>query len=102
MPLFPSPRKEAGRGRVRGLGKWPHLFNCAPILQMTICSTEQPCRFKQSGYSPRPLTRPLPTKRRREENILSRTSIAIARKAENLDGAVNHHFDQLRARPVEG
>ena len=40
MSPFPSPRLFAGRGRVRGLGEWPHLFNYAPILQMTICSTE--------------------------------------------------------------
>jgi hypothetical protein len=34
MSRFSSPRL-AGRGRVRGLGEWPHLFNCAPVLQMT-------------------------------------------------------------------
>jgi hypothetical protein len=57
-PPFPSPRLFAGRGRVRGLGEWPHLFNYAPILQTTMCFGRTLVRFKQSGYSPRPLTLP--------------------------------------------
>jgi hypothetical protein len=68
---FPSPRLFAGRGRVRGLGEWPHLFIYAPVLLMTMCFIGQSCGFKQSGYSPRPLTLPLPAKRRGEGNIPS-------------------------------
>ncbi len=30
--VFASPRAFAGRGRVRGLGDWPHLFNYALSL----------------------------------------------------------------------
>ena len=55
--LFPSPRLFAGRGRVRGLGEWPRLFNYAPILQTTMCFGRTVVRFKQSGYSPGPSPR---------------------------------------------
>ena len=37
MSPFLSPRLFAGRGRVSGLGERPHLFNYAPVLQMTMC-----------------------------------------------------------------
>jgi hypothetical protein len=63
---FPSPRLFAGRGRVRGLGEWPHLFNYAPIV-----SAEHSCGFELSGYSPWPLTLSLPARRRGEASIPS-------------------------------
>src|SRR5580700_9428716 len=43
--VFSSPRLFAGRGRVRGLGDWPQLFNQPQTLQITMSSHGWSCGF---------------------------------------------------------
>ena len=63
---FPSSRPLAGRGRVRGRASRPTVETAR--LSVGIRSNLKGCAWlNRCGQSPRPLTRPLPAKRRGEE-----------------------------------
>ena len=82
---------------VSGDRLWQHWATKGAVLpQLDRYRERGSCHCERQRTHARVRRRAGPTLRR------SKASITIDSKAEILDRAVNHHFDQLRARPVEG
>src|SRR5271168_2137802 len=58
----PSPRLFAGRGWVRGRGNWPRGGDWVQDVKSKRICGRRGAWLQRRGYSPRPLTQPLPAR----------------------------------------